>query len=104
MTVFFYALWDTKEGKPRYVGQTVNPVARCREHKNSPNKDLYAWINENSVEYIILDHIIDPTKAQIKFVESIWIRKFTPCYNMQLNPGRKWQYVAGKVRAMNRSF
>jgi predicted GIY-YIG superfamily endonuclease len=46
-TYFIYALGDPRDGAVRYVGCTINPVSRFRDHvAASYDTSTYAWCRE----------------------------------------------------------
>lgn len=92
-----YCLYSSKDGIPRYVGQTES-FARKRYARHvtcaidMDQGDLYSWIrteweNEYEVKHYVLQTDIIP--AELDFYEEYWINQFPNLLNKKKNSGKK---------------
>jgi hypothetical protein len=101
MTVFIYALWESGEPNPRYVGQTVDLHKRFQSHRSdTTNSDKYAWLNSGVIINIItLAKLTDFTKPQIKIKEQYFVETLKPRYNLIYSTTRHFRMQAGRMQS-----
>jgi predicted GIY-YIG superfamily endonuclease len=84
MTVFIYALIDPDTSDVRYIGKTVNPESRYRDHCNTGheyrNPRKVAWVKalKSQGKKPVLAILEECTDEGWEEAESKWIKHYQP--------------------------
>jgi hypothetical protein len=87
-----YALFSGRDGRVRYVGQTIGPCAdRFKQHLRSPSPNLYKWFHEEwssgyPVECVRLESCDYAVRTM---AERHWMAKFPSLLNERIS-GQTW--------------
>lgn len=79
--VHIYYLCDPEDGVPRYVGRTVDPIGRLKQHKwgFGCGHEFYVWMKRlresDSLPRMDVVEIVSPDEALI--AEQRWIERLT---------------------------
>jgi hypothetical protein len=90
-----YALYSTRDGRVRYVGQSGDSAARFKEHLRSDNWFHHEWQHGYLVRYAVLEACDYDKRHE---VETKWIWRFPSSDLLNLRKRRPgWQIVRPPV-------